>query len=204
MEGAQELVGTRIRGRGHTWDPGPPQERQRIAMSTDTRVIVGVDGSHHSLTVLHRAVEEARERDALLVPVTAWMASDEGGLRPLSELAHSARQRLDTIFELAFGGYPQGVRIHPVVQCAEPGRALVALADRPDDLLVVGSGRHGRVQHVVHGPVARHCWTHATCEVVLVPRSELPDPAGSVRASSQLTESLGVAVHCHAGARNED
>ncbi|MEY9967827.1 nucleotide-binding universal stress UspA family protein [Streptacidiphilus sp. MAP12-16] len=158
-------------------------------MIDGARVIVGVDGSYSSLAVVHRAVQEARKRDALLVPVIAWMASDGDSLRPLSELEYAARQRLDTAFELTFDGYPEGVRIQPRVLRAEPGRALVTTADQPDDLLIVGSGRHARLQHVVHGTVARYCWAHAACEVLIVPPAELPERP----------QPIGAGGHCHAG-----
>ncbi|WP_371494911.1 universal stress protein [Kitasatospora sp. NBC_00374] len=137
------------------------------------RVVVGVNGSLSSLAAVYRAVEEAGRRDAVLVPVIAW--SDTGGdhLRPLSELEHAARKRLDTVFEQAFGGYPHDIVIRPLVVRAEAGRALVAAADRPTDLLVLGSGHRGRLQHALHGSVARHCRTHAVCDVLVVSPSEL-------------------------------
>lgn len=136
------------------------------------RVIVGVSGSVSSLAAVHRAVREARYRDAELVPVAAWLPTDDP-LRPLSELEHAARRRLDVIFEQAFGGYPAGVLLRPRVVRAEAGAALVAAADRPDDLLVVGAGRPGRVARLRHGSVARYCHAHARCEVLVVPASDL-------------------------------
>ncbi|MFD0260388.1 universal stress protein [Kitasatospora indigofera] len=141
-------------------------------MVGNSRVVVGVNGSLSSLAALYRAVEEAGRRDALLVPVIAWSSVDRT-LRPLSELEHTARRRLDTAFEQAFGGYPGGMVIHPLVVRSEPGRALVAAAGRPDDLLVLGSGHHGRVRRALHGSVAGHCRAHARCEVVVVSPSAL-------------------------------
>jgi hypothetical protein len=49
----------------------------------------------------------------------------------------------------------------------------VEIADRADDLLVVSSGRLGRLHRVFEGAVARHCRAHATCPVATVPPSEL-------------------------------
>ncbi|MFC8450088.1 universal stress protein [Kitasatospora sp. NPDC057223] len=141
-------------------------------MVGNIRVIVGVNGSLSSLAALHRAVEEAGRRDALLVPLIAWSGADTA-LRPLSELEHAARRRLDTAFEQAFGGYPNDMIIRPLVVRSEPGRALVAAANSPGDLLVLGSGHHGRVQQALHGSIARYCRAHAHCEVVVVPPSAL-------------------------------
>ncbi|MGE7436059.1 universal stress protein [Kitasatospora sp. NPDC001175] len=142
-------------------------------MVESVRVVVGVNGSLSSLAAVHRAVEEAARRSAVLVPVTAWSHADAERLRPLSELEHSAHRMMDTVFEQAFGGYPSDLVIRPVVVRADPGPALVAAADRPTDLLVLGSSRGGRLQHVIHGSVTRHCRSHAGCEVLVVSPSEL-------------------------------
>lgn len=158
-------------------------------MSDSARVIVGVDGSHSSLGVVHRAAQEARRRDALLIPVIAWTAPDGGSPRPYSELEHAARRRLDTTFELAFDGIPVGIRVQPVVLRAEPGLALVTTADQPGDLLVVGSNRHAGRRPDAHGSVTRYCWARATCEMLIVPPTPLPEQLELVNAP----------VHCHAG-----
>jgi len=142
-------------------------------MVEGVRVVVGVNGSLSSLAAVYRAVEEAGRRDAVLVPVIAWSDADNKHLRPLSELEHTARKRLDTVFEQAFGGYPHDIVIHPLVVRSEPGRALVAAADRASDLLVLGSGHRGRLQHALHGSVARYCRSHAVCEVLVVSPSAL-------------------------------
>ncbi|MGF1431508.1 universal stress protein [Kitasatospora sp. LaBMicrA B282] len=142
-----------------------------------TRVIVGVSGSVSSLAAVHRAVQEATRRQACgqqveLVPVAAWLPSDEP-LRPLSELAHAARRRLDVVVEQACGGRPVGLPVSPLVVQAEAGPALVAVADRPGDLLVVGAGRPGRVSPQRPGSVTRYCRAHAGCEVLAVSATDL-------------------------------
>jgi hypothetical protein len=50
---------------------------------------------------------------------------------------------------------------------------LVAVADRAEDLLVVGTGRPGGLSRVVHGSVTRYCVAHARCPVLAVPPSDL-------------------------------
>jgi len=152
-------------------------------MAGNVRIIVGVSGSLSGLSALHRAVEEARRREAVLVPVLAW--HPVGGefayrSRPCPPLLavweQAARKRLDTAFEQCFGGYPADLRIHPaVVRDEQPGHALVQIADRPGDVLVVGTGRQGRLARLFHGAVSRHCLAHARCAVTAVPPSELLD-----------------------------
>ncbi|QMU77718.1 universal stress protein [Streptacidiphilus sp. PB12-B1b] len=150
-------------------------------MAESARVVVGVSGSLSSLAALHRAVAEARQRDAVLVPVLAWHAvGGETAYRtaPCPQLLtvweEAARRRLDTAFEQAFGGFPAGVRVLPLlVRDENPGRALVRTADRPDDLLVVSTGRQGRLRRILHGSVSRYCLAHARCTVAAVPPSEL-------------------------------
>lgn len=165
-------------------------------MAEKLRVIVGVNGSARSVAALHRAVGEARSRNAVLVPVLAWHpVGGEFTYRSspcpplLAVWEQAARKRLDDTFEQAFGGYPTDLRIEPaLVRDEQPGRALVAVADRPDDLLVVSTGRQGRLQRLFHGAVARYCLSHARCTVASVPPSELPQAGErSVRSNTLAT-----------------
>ncbi|MFF2081419.1 universal stress protein [Kitasatospora sp. NPDC058162] len=139
-----------------------------------TRVIVGLSGSLSSLAALYHAVGEAARHEAVLVPVAAWTVGDKDGLRPLSELEHAARRRLDVAFEQAYGGYPSGLVIHPMVVNAEPGPALVAAVTGPDDLLVLGAATRRRGFDRLRGTsVARHCRHRAGRRVVEVSPSAL-------------------------------
>jgi len=76
-------------------------------------------------------------------------------------------------FDDAFGGMPGGVAVRRMVVRGPPGRTLVELADRPDDLLVVGYGGRSRLGCAVHGTVTRYCMAHARCPVLAVPPPEL-------------------------------
>ncbi|MET8622760.1 universal stress protein [Kitasatospora sp. NPDC004669] len=154
-------------------------------MTGTSRVIVGLSGSLSSLAALYHAVGEAARNEAVLVPVAAWTAGDKDGLRPLSELEHAARRRLDVACEQAYGGYPAGLVIHPLVVNAEPGRALVAAVSGPDDLLVLGATTRRGLDRLRGGSVARHCRQRAGCRVVevspsaLLTRLELPARTGA-------------------------
>ncbi|MEV6975009.1 universal stress protein [Kitasatospora sp. NPDC093806] len=170
-------------------------------MSDGARVIVGVSGSLHSLTALHRAADEARERRAVLVPVFAW--TPVGGeynyrLRPCPPLLRAwqdaAETRMRHALDEAFGGLPAGVRMEPQVVRGEAGPVLTALADRPDDLLVIGTGRQdGALRSTVRrlfrgGSVSRYCLTRARCTVLAVPPSTLEADLRALRRGVDMRE----------------
>jgi nucleotide-binding universal stress UspA family protein len=140
------------------------------------RVIVGVDGSPGSLHALRRAVEFSRAWSAPLYPVLAWQPP--GGeaparLRQVPELEREwwqvAERRLTAAFEQGLGAIPIDLDCAPQLVRGPAGHALVDLADRPDDLIVVGSGRHGRLARLTHSHVAGFCVAHAACAVFVVP-----------------------------------
>ncbi|SEG83500.1 Nucleotide-binding universal stress protein, UspA family [Actinacidiphila yanglinensis] len=149
-------------------------------MAEGGRVILGISGSLRGLAALHRAVDEARRRDAELTAVLAWTpVGGEVAYRRypcpplLRECESAAAARLQQAFLDAFGGCPEGVRVQLATARGEPGAALTVLADRPDDLLVVGTGRQGAFRRLLHGGVSRYCLAHARCPVLAVPPSEL-------------------------------
>ncbi|GAA1986673.1 universal stress protein [Kitasatospora viridis] len=152
-------------------------------MAETSRVVVGVSGSTRNAAVLRRAVDEATRLRAVLVPVIAWTPVGGGRVHPCPSLAalwqQAARTRLDDAFADTLGGYPTGLRIDPVVIRDEAGPALVRIADQPGDMLVVGAGRRGPLQRLVHGAVSRYCVARALCTVIAVPDC----PVDSVGAS---------------------
>jgi nucleotide-binding universal stress UspA family protein len=145
------------------------------------RIIIGTSDSPGSLPALRWAAAAARENDATLVPVLAWMppggdyadrAYPSGYLRKVWREA--AWLRLRTALDLAWGGTdPAGRPAEPMVIRGEPGQVLVAAASEASDLLVVGAGRRGAVRHLVGSRVSRYCLAHAACPVVAVPPAEL-------------------------------
>ncbi|MEV0188844.1 universal stress protein [Kitasatospora purpeofusca] len=175
-------------------------------MSDGARVIVGVSGSLGSLTALHRAVGEARDRGAVLVPVLAWTPA--GGehnyrLRPCPPLLRAwedmAAARLERALDQAFGGLPAGVRVEPQAVRGPAGPVLTGLADRPGDLLVVGAGRHGAVRGAVRrmlggGSVGHYCLAHARCTVLAVPPSDIQDDLRALRRGVDLRELAALAA----------
>ncbi|MFF2542307.1 universal stress protein [Kitasatospora sp. NPDC058063] len=168
-------------------------------MSDGARVIVGVSGSLHSLTALHRAAEEARARGAVLVPVLAW--TPVGGernyhARPCPPLLRAwqelAEARMESALEQAFGGLPIGVPVQPLVVRGEVATVLTGLADRPGDLLVVSTGEQGglrvRLRGLTRRSIARRCVNRARCGVLAVPPSTLHEDLRALHRGIDLRE----------------
>ncbi|MFF8732476.1 universal stress protein [Streptomyces sp. NPDC015171] len=155
--------------------------------SAVARVVVGVSGSLGSVTALRRATALARRLGAELWPVLAWEPpggdsaarhSPATGL-PVAEWQRLAKQRLAAVLEEIFGATGPGVPMHALVVRGAPGRALVATANRENDVLVVGAGRRG-LQRAFSGRVSRQCLAHAVCPVLAVPPSPLQSELLSV------------------------
>jgi len=149
------------------------------------RIVVGVHGSLGSLQALRFAAEEARERHVVLVAAIAWMPP--GG--DLAERTHpspnlrqvwrdAARQRLLDAFDNGLGGLPHDIEVHARVERGETGSVLVEVADQPDDLLVIGTGRRSFFLRALRSSVGRYCLAHAKCPVLAVPPSALMDEMG--------------------------
>ena len=115
-------------------------------MSSVYRVIVGVSGSPDGLRALRYAQHLARDFDATLVPVLAWMPprGDLADRRtPCDELrriwAQDAWQQLQDALNMAWGKQPADLLVRPLIRRGYHGLVLVNAACRPGDLLVVGS-----------------------------------------------------------------
>jgi nucleotide-binding universal stress UspA family protein len=164
------------------WGASGAEERAMsdVCRSSPTHVVVGVHGSLPSLAALRVACQQARDRDAILIPMLMW-APVGGELAyhraPCPEMLRmwrqQADQRLANAFDEAFGGHPADVVMRPEVLRAEAGAALVRAAASDGDLLVIGLGHRRLLHRRLHGPTARYCLAHATCPVVLVPPPDL-------------------------------
>ncbi len=151
-------------------------------MPSVRRIIVGVHGSLGSLQALRYAADEARQRDVPLLPVIAWVPP--GG--DLAERRHSspylrkiwrdaAWERLATAFNDGLGGFPADVAVQPHVERGETGPVLVDVANQPEDLLIIGTGRRRILRRMFRNSVPRYCLAHAKCPVLAVPPSALMD-----------------------------
>ena len=152
------------------------------------RFVVGVSGSAGSLQALRYAAELARNEAATLTPVLAWTppGGDIADRRcPNRELRRIWREAAwDRLFEsidLAIGGPPADLEFSPVVVRGEAGHVLTEVAAQPDDVLVIGAGRHCLLHRLLGFRVSRYCLGHACCPLVAVPPSRLAEDLRGLR-----------------------
>jgi nucleotide-binding universal stress UspA family protein len=137
------------------------------------KVVVGVDGSEHSLHALRWGLRQAMSMNVPLEVVTAWTFPEEPA--PLGieihvpwqdELMAQARDKLDQIIAQVI---PESERDRVTAKVVR-GRAVQVLLTGigEDDLLVIGSRGRGGFQDVLFGSVSDHCVRHAPCTVVVV------------------------------------
>lgn len=103
------------------------------------RVVVGVSGSPESLHALRHAVELARQYEALLIAVNAQQTGD----RPGPRWQQAAALILRDSFEEGLGGLPRDLECALLAAPGDPGPALLNVADRPNDILVIGAAQPG-------------------------------------------------------------
>lgn len=136
-------------------------------------IIVGVDGSDHSLRALDWALREAQLRSAPLTVVTVnpalvsyWGAVTypEGKLD--QEQAHQEVQAaLDKALSSLTGTPPQvTIKVTP----GSPATELLEAA-QDADMVVVGSRGSGGFSRLMLGSVSTQVAHHATCPVVVIP-----------------------------------
>ena len=151
-------------------------------MPTVRRIIVGVHGSLGSLQALRFAADETRQRNVPLLAVAAWIPP--GG--DLAERRHSspylrkiwreaAWEGLWAAFDAGLGGVPADLRVETQAIRGEPGPVLVEVANQPDDLLIIGTGRRAGFGRMMRKSVSRYCLAHAHSPVLAVPPSALMD-----------------------------
>jgi nucleotide-binding universal stress UspA family protein len=153
-------------------------------VSAERRILVGVHGSLGSLQALRYAAEQARQAQGQLIAIVAWVPPG-GDLAERRQPVYSlrriwrdaARERLQDAFDQGLGGLPADLAVERVVIRGPAGPVLVDAADRPDDLLVVGTGRRG-LRRWIRRSVSRYCVAHAHCPVVAIPPSDLMEEAG--------------------------
>lgn len=155
---------------------------------TVPRVVVGVSDTEAARAALACAVEEARRRGAELVAVRAWGPIAAPSVSDLhvpgleEELTRRSDEDIDRAFIEVCGGVPGDITVTRQTVEGVPERMLVRVADRPDDLLVVGRERHIALHRMLRGSAAGYCVDHAVCRVLVVPAPGTSQDAGEAPA----------------------
>ena len=141
-------------------------------MSSNYRIVVGVDGSEGGRRAVTWAVREAAARGGVVQAVMAWRW-DTIDLPPhASTHPDEERERAQRILSAELESLPafERDRVSIASEVVE-GRAAEVLTETAADadLLVLGSHGHSRVHHTVLGSVSEECVRKATCPVVILP-----------------------------------
>ncbi len=161
---------------------GQPALTAAAAGADIKRVVVGVDDTESGLAAVETAIKLARSHDAKLLAVRAWaLGQPRHGGRRMRHLTHphvvlsfsgseqsaASRVLVHRVFSTVAAGTPTRVAIQ-TPEC-DPALALVGIANRPGDVLVVGTSPGHPARRLVHGSVSRYCARHASCPVLVVP-----------------------------------
>ena len=139
-------------------------------MAAESLVMVGVDGSDHSLNALRWAATHAVQVGGRLQTVICWHWPATAGLAQVPtnfDPREDAGKALDEIVGKMAAEFP-GLSIEQVVVQGHPPTAMVEQSKQAQ-LLVVGRRGHGAIASALMGSVSAHCSAHAACPVVVVP-----------------------------------
>ena len=141
------------------------------------RIVVGVDGSQHSLDALVWAAHFAAIFGARLDAVAAWEYPQSYGwaaIAPEWDPGQDMAKVLDDAVRAVFDDQPPaGMRL----QVREGGAAKVLLgACEGAVMLVVGSRGHGGFVGLLLGSVSANVAEHASCPVFIVHGDQAPPP----------------------------
>ena len=151
------------------------------SVGSDSRVVVGVDGSEASVHALRWAQFIARMSDSSLEVVAAWqpfgayswMGAGMAAMPTDWNPSRDAETALAATVDEVFGAdRPAGLRL-----TVREGNAAQVLLDASKGarMLVVGSRGHGGFAGLLLGSVSSACAEHATCPV-LVLHGDTPAP----------------------------
>lgn len=136
-------------------------------------ISVGYDGTQHSAEAVEWAAEEATTRSVTLRIVCCYniAVAGAGGFgwpaASAVELQLGVAEQNATRIAALIAGAHRGLDVETAVS---PGPADMVLADAlgPDDLIVVGAGRHEGLAAFWLGSTARRLVRHSPCPVVVV------------------------------------
>jgi nucleotide-binding universal stress UspA family protein len=149
-------------------EKGVPNQGGDIAIESEGRIVVGVDGSKSSLACLEWAVVQAEKTGTPLEVIMTWEWPASYGWAAVPEgydPGGESQRLLDEIVASVKKAHPD-VHIGSAVVEGHPAPILVK-ASEGAELLVVGSRGHGQFAGMLLGSVSEHCVTNAHCPVLV-------------------------------------
>jgi nucleotide-binding universal stress UspA family protein len=141
-----------------------------------SRIVVGIDGSHHASRALDWAMGEAalRKADLTVIAVNAvpegyWTTrpvTQPGDAERVEEIRKSVQEAVDKAADALGDQQPKAV--HVVALSGFPAKTLIDESEK-SDLIVVGSRGAGGFGALFVGSVSSQVVHHAKCPVVVVP-----------------------------------
>jgi len=126
-------------------------------MKDNIRILVGIDGSDHSLWALMEAINIAKRFAGFVKVITVYGQGRE-------EDAEKSRQKTKQYLEME-----KVENSFSAILGSNPARALVDTAKHENfDLIVVGSRGLGSLTSFLIGSVSRKVVSDATCDVLVV------------------------------------
>src|SRR6476469_3757262 len=146
-------------------------------------VVVGIDGSPHSMRALHWAIQQAaaEHRPLTLVPtvnsvtpayIDASLTDSRGSRSVLDAAGHAVLSEARAQVESA----APGLEVDEVFDLVDPREMLLQLSEHAA-MVVVGSRGRGQLRSLLLGSVSVFLVRHAHCPVVVI----RPSNAGKVR-----------------------
>jgi len=149
---------------------GPAAPGAEGPVSSNRRIVVGVDGSDPSKVALVWAIRQARLTGAVLDAVIAWdVPQTMRAPWPLT-WGTDFRGLAEHLLTDAIADVPDSadrVEIRPKTLRGNPAQVLLEAAAGAD-LLVIGNRGHGGFVEALLGSVGQECAHRATCPVVVI------------------------------------
>jgi len=136
-------------------------------------IVVGVDGSEHSLDALRWGAAEAKLRGVPLRAVASFSTplmstGYEVAVPDAADLAAASNTMLTAALDTVRAeGHLEGIDVITEVLEGHAGEQLIRMSESAD-LLVVGARGHGGFMGLLMGSVTTYVVNHALCPVVVV------------------------------------
>lgn len=134
------------------------------------RIVVGTDGSLHSVRALRWAFDQAQERGVGVIAVRAWLSPTTYGSTFLVDEWRQLKKEAQEALAESLAPWREQFPGVDVVERSVPGEPATALIDESAgaELLVVGSHGRGGFGGLLLGSVSHAVLHHAHCPVAVL------------------------------------